>query len=464
MSAVMWLVLLWALLLPVVAIALGQLSLERDVFVLLVYAQSVIYLNVAPTFAAPEVDSSMQDRYAWVQAWAFVLFQFPLIVLYAVLRKRRERRYATSRQFAASAIRLGLFFAGCMILGVGYFVVAAKYGLLFRRVGEGLADVQLSMSLVEFAFYRTFVEIGLFLLAAQMILLRAPSDLSPVLRRMARAGLTITTILFLGNVLVNSRLYAIVTLVTLYGVATVTGRKRRGLHPAQIAAVALVALTALYMVKVVENIRLTKQFGGSILAPENFLPFAVHDQKQDDTLRWRLNGVDLIAMIANNVETQGPAMGSAWAVPFVLSLDPIVRTAFTVEAKRAKLTSAKTILLLRYGGVSKLDYYNCMLSDAYGNFSIYGFLLVAVILAFVLATATAAMSGSASPLGVLLGAFAVTRLLPFEQEFGMVLYGWLKLVPFVAIAILFYPLRRSTASSREPAAPQGITGTVALST
>jgi Na+/proline symporter len=78
----------------------------------------------------------------------------------------------------------------------------------------------------------------------------------------------------------------------------------------------------------------------------------------------------------------------------------------------------------------------------YGNFSIYGFLLPAVLLGIVLARATAALRWSASPAAIVFAAFAMTRVLPFEQEFGSLLFGWYKLVPFVLVALLFYPLRR----------------------
>jgi hypothetical protein len=39
-------------------------------------------------------------------------------------------------------------------------------------------------------------------------------------------------------------------------------------------------------------------------------------------------------------------------------------------------------------------------------------------------------------------AFAITRALPFEQEFESILFGWYKLVPFVLFALAVYPLRR----------------------
>jgi hypothetical protein len=252
-----------------------------------------------------------------------------------------------------------------------------------------------------------------------------------------------TSVLYMTFALVNSRLIAITTLVTLYGIVNVTSRTKRRLSLGMALGTIVIALGGLYALRVVSNVRLTLAEGGSMFALQNFLPVAATEGRDDDTLRWRLNGVDLIAMIADNVEAQGPALGGAWAVPFILSLDPIVRTPFTVAAKTANLTSAKSWLMLRYSGVGKTDYYSCMLTDVYGNFSIYGFLLPAFLLGIVLARATAAIRWSAKPAAVVFAAFAITRVLPFEQEFESLLFGWYKLVPFVLIALLFFPLRKS---------------------
>jgi hypothetical protein len=273
------------------------------------------------------------------------------------------------------------------------------------------------------------------------------------MRVWARAGLAFPTVWFLGYAVVNSRLYAIIALAIPYGILNTTSRPDRRLSVGVVAGTLMLAMGALYFIRVVENVRLSIGSGEGVFVLENFLPIAAREGQQDDTLRWRLNGVDLIAIIADNVEAQGPALGTAWAVPFVLSLDPIVRTPFSVEAKRANLTSAKTWLLLRYGGLAKADYYSCMLSDAYGNFSIYGFLLAALFLGYALGAATAAIRWSAAPAALLFAVFAITRLLPFEQEFESLLFGWYKLIPFVLVILLVYPLRRAAWNNSAVAAP-----------
>jgi hypothetical protein len=446
MTISMWLIATWAAIVPVVGLACGRLKLGRDTFILLVYVQTLIYIDIAPTFASVDVNSAMSDRYVWVQLWALLLFQIPLIVTYAVTLKRRERVLPAARSFRMSPVLLSLFIAGSVALGIAYFDVAAEYGLTYRRLAEELATIQLSMGLVPFGIYRTFIELGPFLMAVQFLILRVQTDMSRGLRTWAWIGFGLTTALYLSYAIINSRLVALTTLATIYGIANVTAKTQRKVGLRAAMGMVVLGMSGLYVLRVVSNVRLAFASGDSIFAIENFLPVASRQGQDDDTLRWRLNGVDLIAIIADNVEAQGPAMGGAWAVPFVLSLDPIVRTPFSVTAKAANLTSAKSWLLLRYSGVGKTDYYSCMLTDAYGNFSIYGFLLPALVLGIILARATAAMRWSAKPAAIVVAAFVITRALPFEQEFGTLLYAWLKLLPFVLVALVFYPLRRGSKS------------------
>jgi hypothetical protein len=439
----LWLIALWATLIPILGLAFRALELRRDTFFLLVYVQSLAYVDFAPTFASAELNTTTVDRYVWVMFWALVLFQLPITIMYAVGIRRRQRRLPTDRDFVVSPVRLAIFTIGCIVFGIAYWVIAAENGLLYRRLGEELSTVQLALSLPEFAVYRSFMELGPFLMSVQLLILRTQRTMSRGFRSLSWAGLILTGGLFMSYGLINSRLVALMTLVTMFGIVNVTSRRAKPLSIGMVLTTGVVAVTGLYAMRVVNNVRLTLATGGSMFDPANFLPVASAEGQNDDTLRWRLNGVDLIAMIADNVEAQGPAMGSAWTVPFVLSLDPIVRTPFTIAAKTANLTSAKSWLMLRYSGVGKADYYSCMLTDVYGNFSIYGFLLPAIVLGVVLARATAALRWSAKPAAVVFAAFAITRVLPFEQGFESILFMWYKLVPFVLVALVFYPLRRS---------------------
>ena len=78
--------------------------------------------------------------------------------------------------------------------------------------------------------------------------------------------------------------------------------------------------------------------------------------------------------------------------------------------------------------------------------------LAALVLGYALGFTTAAMRWSAAPAALLFAAFAITRLLPFEQEFESLLFGWYKLIPFVLCILAVYPLRRASWHSSTVAA------------
>src|SRR5213075_2163803 len=131
-----------------------------------------------------------------------------------------------------------------------------------------LSVIQLSMSIVEFALYRAFIELGPFLIAAQLILLRAPTDMSVQLRAWARVGLGLTTVLFLGYAIVNSRLYAIIALAIPYGIVNATSRPDRRLGLGMVAGTLMIAMGGLYVIRVVENVRLSIAGGEGVFALE----------------------------------------------------------------------------------------------------------------------------------------------------------------------------------------------------
>lgn len=437
------------------ALALGKLTVRRDGFFLLFYVQSLLYLDIAPAIAAADVSTATQEQYVWIQGWAFVLFQLPLLIAYLfALRRRRDAARPANRSFRFSASRLQLLVAAIAALGIGYFVVAARNGLLYRRIGgEDLAAAQLQMSTPEFAIYRVFLELGLFLCASMLVVLRLPSDIRSASRTTARVGFIVAAGLWLGYALVNSRLTAALTIAALWSAMSVVESQPRRFSPRVLLGVPAMLFFAAYAMQIVSNIREAHSTGGAMFALENFIPTTPTQPQSDDELQWRMNGIDLIATISANVEAQGAAHGRAWAVPLILSLDPIVRTPFTIAAKRAALTTAKSWLLLEYGGVSKTDYYSCMLSDVYGNFSIYGFPIAGILLGVLLGLSTRALRWSSSPAAIIIALFVITRILPFEQEFETVLFGWYRLVPFVLLVIAIYPLRRRVKSSSDPLVP-----------
>jgi len=450
-SVSLWAAAFAAAALPLLVLVLRLFELRRDLVFLLLYAQVVIYMHVGPAFASAGLASDVLARYIRIEWWTFALFDVPLVVAYLCLSRRWARR-GGAPVMALHPGRTLLFSAGSLLLAVGYLVSAARNGLLYRRIGHvNLAESQLQMSLIDFAFYRTFLEFGLFLILFALVLLRRAPHAAARTRRLLGATVVVATAFYLSYALLNSRLSVIIVVSSLFTVFLSTARQRVVVTPRAIVAAAAVAVVGLYMVRVVVNVRASLGDGGPMISLEAFSPLGPRRVTvSNESTAMRLNGVDLIAMIQPGMESFGAARGAAWVIPFVLSLDPIIRTDQTLTLKRLAMTNAKSYLLLRYTGLEMVDYFSCELTDLYGNFGYAGFPAAAVLLAALLALVGTTLSGSGSPTRLVVAVFILSRIVPFEQEFAGLLFTWIKLAPLVVILIWLNPLR--TAPGAEPLA------------
>lgn len=433
--------------LPVVLLIAGVLRFRRDVYWLAVYLQVLVYLFLAPNLATRELPGALVDRYQWLEWWVLALFAAPATLVYVLVTRRLARHGGTPRRFELAPVGSVLVVGLSLALAAGYLWVALDRDLLYRRLGwEGLAEAQLRLSLLELGVYRTFIELGPFLLAVQLLALRTSSRRDG-LRLLWTSGFLLTLLGYGLHVLVNTRLGTVLLVVLLGSIVVVTATGDLLQRPERLLALGAVVLIGFYGLRVVENVRVSIAAGGSALDPENLLIGQGSAGGGEEAYYWRLNGVDLMALSADNLERQGPAYGALWAVPALLALDPIVRTSVTEQLKRATLTNAKTFMLLRYAGLALPDYYACMLTDVYGNFGRAGFPLAALVIGALAAFVGWGLGTAASPAMALLACFWAVRALPFEQEFVTLLTSWVKLLPVVLVVILARPLRRA-----EPAA------------
>lgn len=456
----LWLAVLIAALLPCAALLSGMLRWPRDFFAAMLFAQAFMYLFLAPTAVAAELPQSSVSRYGYFLWWGLGLFVIPFLLAYRAILAGFERRWQSARiAYRVRTLPSIVFAAGSVVLGAGYLFVALNRNLLYRRLGsDGLATAQLDLSLLELAFYRGFMEFAPFLAIFSLVVLRVARPSQVWLRVLWRASLFFSGAVYGLHVLVNSRVWGVLFVTALAGLVLLTDREVRRIRPERGVLILLLGLIGLYQLQVTENVRERIASGGSALDPANLL-IGTRSAVAEDGYTWRLNGVDLMALIADNVEAQGPALGRAWAVPLLLSLDPIVRTSATEQLKRAALTTSKSFLLLQYAGIAQMDYYSCMLSDAYGNFGVAGFLAVALALASICAFVSAGIRLAAGPAILVVSCFALSRVLPFEQEFSALLFGWLKLAPVVLAVILCNPLATPrTSTARRPALFGATTG------
>src|SRR4029079_11004459 len=114
----LWLIALWAPLIPILGLAFHALELRRDTFFLLVYVQSLAYVDFAPTLASAELNTTTVDRYVLVMFWALVLFQLPIPIIYAIGIRRRQQRLPVDRDFVVSPVRLAIFTIGSIVFGI----------------------------------------------------------------------------------------------------------------------------------------------------------------------------------------------------------------------------------------------------------------------------------------------------------------------------------------------------------
>ena len=436
----LWLAVLIAGMMPVAGLLAGVLRWPRDFFASLLYVQALMYLFVAPAVVAADLTQSAQARYGYFLWWGLGLFSIPFVLVYRLILAACERYWSVRVNLRVRAWPSVAFAAGTLLLGAGYLFVALTRNLLYRRLGsDGLAGAQLDLPLLELAFYRGFMELAPFLSMFSLLVLRVPSPMDASMRTLWRITLFFSAVVYGLHVLVNSRVWGVLFVTSLAGIVLLTGNRSRPHRPERAVLVLLIGLLGLYQLKVTENVRERIASGGNALDPANLL-IGQRSSVAEDGYTWRLNGVDLMALIADNVEAQGPALGRAWAVPLLLSMDPVIRTDATEQLKRAALTTSKSFLLLQYAGIAQMDYYSCMLTDAYGNFGVGGFLAVALVLAAVCAFTTACFSGAQRPALMVVSCFALSRVLPFEQEFSALLFGWLKLTPLLLVIIVFNPL------------------------
>lgn len=417
----------------------GWAVASRDWFAAVVTAQMLAYAFVAPAIFASSLDAGTQQNYGRV-LWEVTLAFVPAFwVSYAWCGPLRQRGPAAALDVAGTR-----FVAVAIASGVGaalYLAVALSRGLLFRRMGHaGLAQAQLDLPLLELATYRTFIELGPWLLIVLMLGLQKGRSLSPLARGATRIAAALCAVAYGAHALANSRLYSALFLAFVVGLTVerlATTRLRRRGH--RIALLTAGVAIGLYSVAIVQNVRANMDRGGALFDPLVLVPGAIQYTYKDVGTAQRLNGIDLIIKIRAGVEAEGPALGSAWVLPFLVTLDPIVRTELTQRMKAAALTTSKSMLLLRYAGVATEDYYNCVFSDAYGNFAQFGFLLAGLVLGGVVGLGSRWMRAPQSGAQFLIGAFLIWRALPFEQEFSTLLFGWLKLVPVVWLVVRMHP-------------------------
>jgi len=424
------------------------LTPERDWYLLAVAIQALVYAFIAPMAVAMPESVGTQAAYATVMGWVAIGFCAPLSLAYLAQRKKHvslsvSGQLGIGTSMAIDGRRLRLWSIATGGLALWYLWVALSNGLLFRRLGHSeLAAAQLALSPLELAPYRLYLLIGPWCIAVLVFAwLRLREDQRDE-RLFTTVALSIAGGIFALHSIINSRLVTLLFLAFLGGffAPQVVERIRGSILRVLILAMVIIGGST-YVMGVVENVRYEFEAGRSIMTPRILLPGGSRTVAIDQRRSERLDGIGLIVKIRPTLLREGPALGAAWAIPFVAAIEPVFPTELGRRLKAAALTTSKSILLLRYAGEAAEDTNSSLLSDAYGNVGTWGFVIAGLLLGTLLGLATTFVQTPSAGWQPVVGFFVLWMILPFEQEFANILFGWLKLAPVVIVGAWLTPVR-----------------------
>lgn len=441
-----------------------RLTLAVDFFFLVLYAEILVYLHIAPTLWMASLAEDAQWNYSVLQAAALVLFELPMLWLYFRFSKRRLKSRAITNSLLVDERKQLLLAIATLSLCIAFLFVALRHDIFYIRLGyEGTIDALLGLSLPEYVAYRLFGLAGAFLVCMLVISLlirgRSPESSTARQGQVTVRRLTVAVgVVFLLYQGFNSRLHTAVAVLVVLGAIISLGNisliSRKGLLLS-----AVTGLLFWYGYHFALNVRYMYVNGTLGIGAAN--PFVSWEAPSDvDDWRFRLNGIDLMARITPAAEREGFAEGAAWkGIALVLvgqmSLGTVVSSADVAAYKADFLGSPKKYLMDRYLGEDWVDIPSCLLTDIYGNFGLYGFPVAAILVACMCAFVRRALSVASSPLAVILSAYLAFHLLMFEQELATLLSGLITTLPALFAVLLVNPLKNGQRARLPTASPKG---------
>ena len=417
-------------------LARGILRLKRDFFFFVVYVQILAYLHIAPTLDRAYVEESLHESYSQVQYWSFLLLECPLILLYAYLVNKAERRYQAAQALSPTVFidnpgRQKILWIYAIAFALVFVYAAVSTDTVFLWFGnEGNLSRLSRMDTVDFAIYRSFLLTGFFT-TGFLVLVGLNSRSHP---RLMRIALVVFGGIYLVRNMLNSRLVPVLTLLLLLGLMA-TRPDRCFTVPAWRPGWWLVAgmgVLSVYSVVVATRVRELYGVRGGFSA-EMFNPFVPTGWVRFPHMRLslRMNGVDLVARIASGIGGNRYAWGDAWTIPVYVIVGQLFDREAVAEYKKSFEGSPKRYLMQRYTSLSGVDYPSCLLTDLYGNFGVLGFPILGLILGALLGRTTVGLTCPRKSKDFLVAVYCFALVAQFEAEFITVLIGWVRVLPIL---------------------------------
>src|SRR5512134_2903182 len=173
-SRVLLFELLGAVALPLAALAAGWLRLRRDYFMLLLYAQALLYVFIGPILRLRRAAQAPIREYEEIATAALLFLVLVFFVAYLlIVRTRALRSPSVSRTIGARGARTELVLFGLLAFTFTFWAIAWRWNLVYRRVGNPMVALQLQLPFIEFALYRTYIEGLLFIVTVVLLALVA---------------------------------------------------------------------------------------------------------------------------------------------------------------------------------------------------------------------------------------------------------------------------------------------------
>ncbi len=434
----MWMTCILSLLISFYMFNILKIKFNRNFFMLFVYFQSLVYLNISPTMLINTIDFDLKYNYIFIQLTSHIFFQIPFILIYFI-NYNKSIKHRIKVPTISSKLNISILCLLIILITINFLYVVVSNNMIFTRIGHAAKAsrfIELQSTSLNWVINSYFDKSILFLQGVLFFY---------VINNEKKVNINFPLITLIFSItcygifnLINSKLNFIIILMFYFGIYLISKRNIKLIKNRK--QIIFLCLLIVYSFIVTNNFRAS--FSSQGFQISYFLPVSSGNAATEDMLSLfkRTNAVDLMARITENMDINNIALGKAWRNPIFLIFGPIINPRLTNQIKISMDTMAKNYLMRNYTDLLLPDYVTSRVTDAYGNFWIFGFLLAAYVFAKLCARAEKGLITNDSS-SIVLGIFIISSILPFELELISILSKFIYSAPILIIIFIFNPIK-----------------------